>query len=58
MPCSGITSIQDRFPRLWEKARQLVAKEMLASGWNKHAKKFTEVQLRKARKLLPTLIGV
>ena len=58
MPCSGATPLEQRFPRLWEKARRLVANEMLANGWNKHAKKFTEVQLRKARKLLPTLIGV
>jgi hypothetical protein len=58
MPTSGLITLQDKFPRIWSKALRLVSKEMLANGWNKYAKKFTEVQIRKARKLFPTLIGI
>ena len=38
-------------PRRWQNCLKTVSDEMIASGWNKHAKKFTEVKIRKARKL-------
>jgi len=37
--------------RKWESCLEVVTKQMLADGWNKHAKKFIEVKLRKARTL-------
>ena len=41
-------------PRKWEKCRQAAAAQMLAEGWNKHARKFSEVQRKRAMKLWHT----
>lgn len=51
MPCFGYSSFWNANPRLWEKCRNQVAAEMIASGWNKHARKFGEVQFKKATRL-------
>lgn len=37
----------------WFKCRNAVAAQMVAEGWNKHARKFTDVQNRRARRLYP-----
>jgi hypothetical protein len=38
-------------PRRWERCRQQAAAQMVAEGWNPHAGKFSQVQMRRARKL-------
>ena len=48
MPTTGIA---DRDPRKMERCRRLVAAAMLAQGWHKHARKFAEVQQRRALRL-------
>jgi len=35
----------------WLKCRKDAAEKMLAEGWNKHARKFHEVNLRRAAQL-------
>lgn len=49
MPCFGLTSYRDT--KRWIKCRELAAKQMLAEGWNKFARKFNEVQNRRASRL-------
>lgn len=44
----------ERDPRLWQSCLDTVKRDMLAAGWNKHARKFWEVQHRKAVKLYST----
>ena len=48
MPTFGCSQID---VHLWTNCLAEVSDAMLAAGWNKHARKFTEVRLRKARKL-------
>lgn len=48
---SGRTSNWDIDARLWEKCLEDAKKAMLDAGWIKHAKKFWEVQTKKANKL-------
>ncbi len=52
MPTSFIESLSSRYPRLWAKILNQVRIEMLEQGWNKHARKFDEVLMRKAHKRL------
>lgn len=37
--------------RRWEGCRRDAAAQMVAQGWNPHAKKFSEVQKRRAMRL-------
>lgn len=47
----SIYNISYRDTALWLKCRALAAKSMIAEGWNKHAKKFHAVQMRRAVQL-------
>jgi hypothetical protein len=38
-------------PRRWEACRRAAAAQMVAEGWNQHARKFHDVMLRRARQL-------
>lgn len=38
-------------PHKWYKCKTQVAKQMIAEGWVHKAKKFSEVQLKRARRL-------
>lgn len=38
-------------PRRWERCRAKAALQMVADGWNKHSKKFSTVQTKRAIKL-------
>jgi hypothetical protein len=38
-------------PRRWERCRRTAAAQMVATGWNPKARKFEEVQQRRAFKL-------
>ncbi len=38
-------------PRRWERCRQAAAAQMVAEGWNPKAKKFNDVQRRRAMRL-------
>lgn len=38
-------------PVKWNNCKQIISKQMIDSGWNKHAGKFRDVMMRKARKL-------
>lgn len=51
MPCHGGGAFWEENPKLWEKCKREIAEEMIAAGWSKHARKFGEVQRRKAMKL-------
>lgn len=51
MPTFGFASAFDRHPQLWARCRSDVADAMVAEGWNRHARKFLEVQARRARRL-------
>jgi glucan phosphorylase len=44
----GFSSPQAIDPRRWERCHQRAAADMLREGWTKHAKKFGEVQRRRA----------
>lgn len=48
MPTFGNDDLRIRRPDLWIATRKSVEAEMIAAGWNKHAKKFNEVALRRA----------
>lgn len=37
--------------KLWYACRAAVAAQMIAEGWNRHARKFQDVQRRRAQKL-------
>ena len=37
--------------QLWYKCRDQAAAQMIEEGWNKHARKFNEVRMRRARRL-------
>lgn len=49
MPCFGLTNYRDT--RRWLKCREAAARQMIAEGWNKHARKFSTVQLKRATRL-------
>ena len=51
MPTLVSGTPNDIDPKKWQKCLRSVNDELIAFGWNKHAKKFTEVKIRKARKL-------
>jgi len=48
MPCTGY---QECDPQKWQRCLDSVKANMLSNGWNKHARKFTEVQLRRAARM-------
>lgn len=49
MPGFGMSAWRDS--KLWLKCRLAAADAMIAEGWNKHAKKFHTVQMRRAAQL-------
>lgn len=53
MPCEGsyYYGFWEKNPRLWEKLKLQVSKDMLAEGWSKYARKFDTVRDKRARKL-------
>ena len=53
MPTSGgyYYGFWESDPRRWERCRQQAAAQMVAEGWNPHAGKFGQVQMKRARKL-------
>ena len=51
MPTSGEYSYGPADVHRWHRCRQQVAAQMLADGWNRHARKFSEVQKRRAWRL-------
>jgi len=51
MPTSYSPHPQDIDPRRWRACLRQAEADMLAAGWNRHARKFVDVHLRKARKL-------
>lgn len=52
MPYFHIATLEERYPREWDFVKNKILIEMISQGWNKHAKKFTEVLMKKARRLL------
>ena len=51
MPTTGYTNPQEADPRRWERCRAAASAAMLSAGWSPKAKKFSEVQHRRALKL-------
>lgn len=52
MPTSlGLARFWESDPRRWERCRQQAAAQMISEGWPPKAKKFSEVQIRRATKL-------
>lgn len=51
MPTTFGGSISERDPRRWERCRRQAAAEMVAEGWPAKARKFPEVQHRRAVRL-------
>ncbi len=49
MPYAGMPDYRDS--SRWLKCRNLAEQAMLAEGWNRHAKKFHTVQMRRAVQL-------
>jgi len=51
MPYYHLPTLQEQYPREWEKLLKEISKQMIIQGWNKHARKFREVMVKKAKKL-------
>ena len=51
MPTTGNCKPWDDDPRRWERCRRDAAAQMVVDGWSRHARKFTDVMLRRALKL-------
>lgn len=51
MPTSYSPTPHDIDPLRWSACLRSAGDAMLAAGWSKHAGKFHEVQMRRARKL-------
>lgn len=51
MPTSGFAKFWEMDPWRWERCQAEAAASMLKEGWNRHAKKFWQVQQRRALKV-------
>jgi hypothetical protein len=54
MPTWGIASPIESDPRRWQRCLEAVARDMVAAGWPPKARKFHEVQHRRARRMFAT----
>lgn len=48
MPCADFP---ERDPHKWQRCLNAVKADMLADGWNRHARKFWQVQKHRAMRL-------
>jgi hypothetical protein len=48
VPAADCSAFWEVDPRRWARCLQDAGAAMLAQGWNKHARKFNEVQRRRA----------
>jgi hypothetical protein len=51
MPTIGQGAFWNEDPRRWARCRQAAGAAMVAQGWSPHARKFLDVQNRRAMKL-------
>ena len=51
MPIFGMAAFWESDPRMWKRCRRDAGAAMVAQGWNPRARKFSEVQQRRAIKL-------
>ena len=51
MPTSAFSAFWESDPRRWQRCRQQAATAMVAEGWHPQARKFQEVQTRRALRL-------
>ena len=53
MPSSGryYYGFWETDPKKWERCRKTAAAQMIAEGWNPHAGKFNQVQMKRAQRL-------
>jgi len=49
--CGGYEYFWEEDPKRWLRCKNMAAKQMLAEGWSKCARKFSCVQTRRAKKL-------
>ncbi len=51
MPSCGGGSFWEVDPRRWERCKKEAGNNMIAEGWNRHARKFDEVRRKRAMRL-------